>query len=145
MRTILFAQVNDRKEDILSLLMRTEGQLALSDEQMQEINTHLLVRSTEEFVQKFLPETLQAVCGCVSMEGAAQKVLPGQEEYAGGRRHMGAVTDKLSRDAVDALAHRLVQHAKNRYEIWHPRKLEKAYDEIPDTASNREKRIQQQT
>ncbi len=144
MRTILFAQVNDRKEDILSLLMRTEGQLALSDEQMQEINTHLLVRSTEEFVQKFLPETLQAVCGCVSMEGAAQKVLPGQEEYAGGRRHMGAVTDKLSRDAVDALAHHLVQHAKNRYEIWHPRKSEKACDEMSETVCDRERRKQQE-
>lgn len=34
MRTILFAQVNDQKEDIMSLLAGTGGQLALSDEQI---------------------------------------------------------------------------------------------------------------
>lgn len=124
MRTILFAQVNDQKEDIISLLTGSGGQLALSDEQIQEINTHLLVRNMEEFAQKFLPEQ----CG----------------KHAGDRLHVDDVDNKESQDAVGVLALHLEKHAKNQYEIWRPRKLEKAYDEIPGTVCSREKRIQQE-
>lgn len=124
MRTIIFAQINDQKEDIMSLLTGTGGQLALSDEQIQEINAHLLVRNMEEFAQKFLPEQ--------------------RGKYAGDRFHTGDVNDKESQDAVGILAHHLEKHAKNQYEVWRPRKSEKAYDEIPGTVCSRKKRIQQE-
>lgn len=144
MRTILFAQVNDQKEDIISLLMGTGGQLALSDEQIQEINAHLLVRNMEEFAQKFLPEQdwlRMDLAAC--MGESAQKFLSGQRDVRDGFRK-GAVTDEESQNAVDALAYRLEINAKKQYETWRPRKPEKAYDEIPGIVCSREKRIQQE-
>lgn len=124
MRTILFAQVNDQKEDIISLLTGSGGQLALSDEQIQEINAHLLVRNMEEFAQKFLPEQ----CG----------------KHAGDRCQPDNVNDKKGWDAVSILAHHLETNAKNQYEVWHPCKLEQEFDEKPDAVCNREKRVQQE-
>lgn len=56
-RVILFAEVNREKENILSLIEidhRQERQImALSDEQISEIDDHLLVRSMDELWEKF--------------------------------------------------------------------------------------------
>lgn len=52
-RGILFAKVNDNKNNLLSLLSVAEGILALTDEQVKIIDEQLVVRSLEEFEHKF--------------------------------------------------------------------------------------------
>ena len=124
MRTILFAQVNSQKENIVSLLMGTGEQLALSDEQIQEVDMHLLVRSIEEFGQKFLAEQ--------------------NRNNAGDSFHTDDLTDKESQDAVEALAYHLGKNAKDQYEIWHPCRTQKACNEIPSADCDRQRRIHQE-
>ena len=52
-RGILFAKVNEKKENLLSLIFTTDHVLALSDEQIRTIDQKLLVRSLVEFEEKF--------------------------------------------------------------------------------------------
>ncbi len=56
-RAILFAKVNEEKENLISLIHIDDFEechiVALSDEQISIIDEHLLVRSLEEFQEKF--------------------------------------------------------------------------------------------
>ena len=52
-RGILFAKVNEQKENLLSLIFTKDHVLALSDEQIRTIDQKLLVRSLAEFEEKF--------------------------------------------------------------------------------------------
>lgn len=53
MRTILVAEVNSKKAGMDQVLAGSGGQLALSDEQIWEVNEHFLARDIEEFRKKF--------------------------------------------------------------------------------------------
>lgn len=52
-RTILFEQFNPQKLDLLTLVGDVKGVESLNDEQVREINEHLLVKSFDEFLEKF--------------------------------------------------------------------------------------------
>lgn len=52
-RTILFEEFNPQKLDLLTLVGDVKGVESLNDQQIREINEHLLVRSFDEFLEKF--------------------------------------------------------------------------------------------
>ncbi|MDR1701943.1 MAG: transcriptional regulator [Sporomusaceae bacterium] len=54
-RTILFEEFNPEKLDLLTIIGDTKGVESLSDEQIKEINEKLLVKSFDEFLDKFTP------------------------------------------------------------------------------------------
>ncbi|WP_192599683.1 transcriptional regulator [Sporosarcina limicola] len=54
-RTMLFEEINPEKLDILTLVGDVKGIDSLSDEKIKEINEHLLVKSFDEFLDKFSP------------------------------------------------------------------------------------------
>ncbi|CAM3808669.1 transcriptional regulator [Marinicrinis lubricantis] len=54
-RTMLFEEINPEKLDLLTIVGETMGTGSLSDEKIKEVNQHLLVRSFEEFLEKFTP------------------------------------------------------------------------------------------
>jgi len=54
-RTVLFEQVNPEKLDLITLIGDTKGISSLSDEKVKEINEELVVKSFEEFLDKFQP------------------------------------------------------------------------------------------
>ncbi|WP_371367041.1 hypothetical protein SRRS_11640 [Sporomusa rhizae] len=54
-RTILFEEINPEKLDLITLVGDTKGLESLSDEKIKEINEKLLVRSFDEFLDKFSP------------------------------------------------------------------------------------------
>ena len=54
-RTILFEEINPEKLDLITLVGDVSGTDSLSDEKIKEINQHLLVRSFDEFLDKFSP------------------------------------------------------------------------------------------
>ncbi len=54
-RTMLFEEINPEKMDLLTLVGEVIGIDSLSDEKIKEINQHLLVKSFEEFLDKFTP------------------------------------------------------------------------------------------
>ena len=54
-RTMLFEEFNEEKPDLLTLVGIGNTEQALTDEKINEINQHLLVRSFDEFLQKFQP------------------------------------------------------------------------------------------
>lgn len=95
MRTILFAKVNSQKEDITTLLSGTQKQLALSDEQINEVDEHLVVRSLEEYEEKF-------------GQGMAYDALSNNIQVT-----------KSKTDMVMGFADRLEKYGKDRFEIWH--------------------------
>lgn len=95
MRTILFAQVNSQKEDITSLLTESGPQLALSDEQLQEVDRHLLVRNMEEYQEKF-------------GQNFEDPVMPDFSPCGTNRK-----------DRALEFAHRLEKYGKDCYEIWY--------------------------
>ena len=51
-RTILFEEINPEKMDILTLINDSKGLDSLDDENIIEINQHLLVGSFDEFLEK---------------------------------------------------------------------------------------------
>ena len=55
-RTILFEEINPEKMDILTLVNDARNMDSLDDENIIEINRHLLVGSFEEFLEKFDPK-----------------------------------------------------------------------------------------
>ena len=55
-RTILFEEINPEKMDILTLINDSKGLDSLDDENIIEINQHLLVGSFDEFLEKFDPK-----------------------------------------------------------------------------------------
>lgn len=55
-RTILFEEINPEKMDILTLINDSKNMDSLDDENIIEINRHLLVSSFDEFLEKFDPK-----------------------------------------------------------------------------------------
>lgn len=54
-RTILFAEVNPERLNLLTLIGDVRGKSSLDDDKIKEINEELLVSSFEEFLEKFTP------------------------------------------------------------------------------------------
>ena len=54
-RTMLFAEVNPEKRNLLTLIGDVRGKSSLDDDKIKEINEELLVSSFEEFLDKFSP------------------------------------------------------------------------------------------
>lgn len=54
-RTILFAEVNPEKLNLLTMIGDVRGKTSLDDEKINEINEELVVESFEEFLEKFSP------------------------------------------------------------------------------------------
>lgn len=54
-RTILFEEINPEKLDLITLIGDTKGIDSLNDDKIKEINEMLLVRSFDEFLDKFAP------------------------------------------------------------------------------------------
>lgn len=54
-RTILFAEVNPEKLNLLTLIGDVRGKTSLDDDKIKEINEELLVESFDEFLEKFAP------------------------------------------------------------------------------------------
>ena len=52
-RTLLMEEFNDEKPDLLTLVGIGNTEQSLTDEKVDEINQHLLVRSFDEFIDKF--------------------------------------------------------------------------------------------
>ena len=54
-RTILFDEINPEKLDILTIIGDVKGLESLDDDKIKEINEKLLVKSFDEFLDKFSP------------------------------------------------------------------------------------------
>lgn len=54
-RTMLFEEINPEKLDLITIVGDVKGIDSLSDDKIKEINGHLLVRSFDEFLNKFSP------------------------------------------------------------------------------------------
>jgi len=54
-RTMLFEEINPEKVDLITLVGDVKGIDSLSDEKIKEINQYLLVKSFDEFLDKFSP------------------------------------------------------------------------------------------
>lgn len=54
-RTILFEEINPEKHNLLTIIGDTSGYESLNDSVIKEINDNLLVRSFDEFLEKFSP------------------------------------------------------------------------------------------
>src|SRR5689334_17193946 len=54
-RTMLFEEVNPEKPNLLTLIGDTRGIDSLDDAKIKEINETLLVKSFDEFLEKFSP------------------------------------------------------------------------------------------
>lgn len=55
-RTILFDEINPEKADLLTLVGDVKGIESVDDDKVKEINGHLLVKSFDEFLDKFEPK-----------------------------------------------------------------------------------------
>lgn len=55
-RTILFEEINGEKLDLITLIDEIGSFESLEDEKIKEINNHLLVKSFDEFLEKFEPK-----------------------------------------------------------------------------------------
>ena len=54
-RTLLFAEINPERKNILTLIGDVRGKSSLDDDKMKEINEELLVSSFDEFLEKCIP------------------------------------------------------------------------------------------
>lgn len=54
-RTLLLEEINPEKLDLLTMVGDVKGMDSLNDEKIKEINEHLLVKSFDEFLEKFDP------------------------------------------------------------------------------------------
>ncbi len=57
-RTMLFEEINPEKLDLITLVGDVRGIDSLSDDKIREISQHLLVRSFDEFLNRFTPDRL---------------------------------------------------------------------------------------
>ena len=64
-RTMLFAEVNPERLNLLTLIGDVRGRTSLDDDKMKEINEVLAVRSFEDFLEKFAP-TVYSWCDASS-------------------------------------------------------------------------------
>lgn len=68
-RTMLFEEINPEKLDLITIVGDVKGIDSLSDDKIKEIHKHLLVRSFDEFLDKFSP------CVYSFFNAANQKVM----------------------------------------------------------------------
>ena len=54
-RTLLFAEINPERLNLLTLIGDVRGKNSLDDDKVKEINEELVVSSFEEFLEKFSP------------------------------------------------------------------------------------------
>lgn len=54
-RTILFAEMNPEKKNLLTLIGDVRGKTSLDDDKMKEINNELVVESLQDYLDKFAP------------------------------------------------------------------------------------------
>lgn len=54
-RTILFAEVNPEKLNLLTLIGDVRGETSLDDDKIKEINEELVIESLKQFFEKFAP------------------------------------------------------------------------------------------
>lgn len=54
-RTLLFAEINPERLNLLTLIGDVRGKNSLDDDKIKEINEELVVSSFEEFLEKFMP------------------------------------------------------------------------------------------
>ena len=54
-RTILFAEMNPERLNLVTLIGDVRGKNSLDDDKIKEINEELVVSSFEEFLEKFTP------------------------------------------------------------------------------------------
>ena len=73
-RTILFAEINPERLNLLTLVGDVRGKSSLDDDKIKEINEELLVSSFEEFLEKFTPvfqatflPLSQRICAIISV------------------------------------------------------------------------------
>lgn len=52
-RTLVLAKIDEQRESLATILAGTEGQIALSDEQLSEVDEQLLICSMEDLKEKF--------------------------------------------------------------------------------------------
>ena len=74
-RTLLFAEINPERNNILTLIGDVRGKSSLDDDKMKEINNELLVSSFEEYLEKFCP-TVYSHCDAYSGEVKYTLVKP---------------------------------------------------------------------
>lgn len=55
-RTILFEELNSRKENIISIIRQQEQRESLTDDEVTEVRQRLEVTSFKELMEKFEPE-----------------------------------------------------------------------------------------
>ena len=55
-RAMLFEEINPEKLDLLTLIGDAREMDSLDDERVLEVNEHLLVKSFNEFLEKFEPK-----------------------------------------------------------------------------------------
>jgi len=68
-RTVLFAEVNPEKLNLLTMIGDVRGKTSLDDDKIKEINEELVVASLEEFFDKFAPVVYS---WCDAVTGAVQ-------------------------------------------------------------------------
>ena len=61
-RTLLFAEINPERKNILTLIGDVRGKSSLDDDKMKEINEELLVSSFDEFLEKTRPVVYSYCC-----------------------------------------------------------------------------------
>ena len=54
-RTMLFAEINPERLNLITLIGDVRGKTSLDDDKIKEINEELLVSSFDEFLDKFAP------------------------------------------------------------------------------------------
>lgn len=74
-RTLLFAEINPERNNILTLIGDVRGKSSLDDDKMKEINQELLASSFEEFLEKFSP-TVYSYCDAYTGEVKYTLVRP---------------------------------------------------------------------
>ena len=75
-RTILFEEINPEKMDILTLINDSKNMDSLDDENIIEINRHLLVSSFDEFLEKFDPKVYSYFLASIKVLSILKNVLP---------------------------------------------------------------------
>nr|WP_318686387.1 transcriptional regulator [uncultured Acetatifactor sp.] len=78
-RTILFAEINPQRFNLLTLIGDVRGKNSLDDEKVKEINEELLVSSFEEFLEKFGPVVYSwcdAATGCIQYSLVKPENIP---------------------------------------------------------------------
>lgn len=74
-RTLLFAEINPERKNILTLIGDVRGKSSLDDDKMKEINEELLVSSFDEFLEKTRP----VVYGCLGEEEKRRRYDEGRK------------------------------------------------------------------